>query len=206
MSCAEFSPTSPVCRTVTVIEPDATLLSSTSTGSVDQSLEEVGSLSLLEGQSVASVTFNTIKAGEDYRFEYLYVDALGFTPPGDIQAVPIVQTVYGFTVDLTGSIHAGYILRWRVVVIEFGVAGVLDAPETIYRRLPQTPIYVVVLVNPRTTTDYHFEELRVENLIDPVEEQTPVAIQVVAKTTGTFSLGINPTPPTTNYFLAAKTA
>jgi hypothetical protein len=204
MSCAQFASSGTECRTVTLIEPDATLLSSISTGAVDQSLEEVGSLVLTESQSVANITFNTIKAGEDYRFEYLYVDALGFAPPGDIQAIPIVQTVYGFTVDLTGPIRAGYILRWRVVVIEFGIAGVLDAPETIYRQ-PRSNHFRGRSYQPAYTSDYHFTEFRVENLTDPVAQQTPVAIQVVAKTTGTFSIGINPTPPTANYYLAAKT-
>jgi hypothetical protein len=44
------------------------------------------------------------------------------------------------------------------------------------------------LANQRSNTTYGFDELRVENPVDDVSIQTPVAIQVVAKTTGTFTI------------------
>ncbi len=193
------------CRVVQVIEPEGTVFVSSSGGSSDQSLDEMGSVTLAAGQTTVPVSFETPKAGENYRFEYLYVDAFGVANPGNIAPVPTIQTIYGFTVKLAGpSILAGYILRWRVVVIEFGIGGVLDAPETIYTRLPQASLFTVQLVNPRSTTNYGFDELHVENLIDDVETQTPVLIQVVEKTQTSFTIGINPTPPTDNYYLAAR--
>ncbi len=205
MSCAQFSTTSPACRTVTVIEPDSTFLTSTSAGSTDQSLDEMGSEILEEGQTTATINFQTPKAGTNYRFEFLYIDAFGIPNPGNVEAIPTIQTAYSFTVQLVGAqILDGYILRWRVVVIELGVGGQLDAPETIYIQLPQVNVLTVYLTNPRSATNYQFDALYVENLVDPVDAQTPVFVQVIAKTNVSFTIGINPIPPTDNYFLTAR--
>jgi hypothetical protein len=193
------------CRIVQVIEPDSTLLVNTSQGSTDTSIDESGSVILSAGQTQVDVQFLTKKAGDDYRFEYLYIDAFGVVNPGNVAPVPVLQTIYGFSVKLAGAaILAGYILRWRVVVVTFGGGGVLDAPETIYIQLPRANTFVVHLVNARTTTDYAFGELRVENLIDPVSSQTPIWVQVVQKTKTSFTIGLSPTPPTDNYFLSVS--
>jgi hypothetical protein len=192
------------CRVVQVIEPEGTVFVSTSAGSTDQSLDEMGSVALTQGQTNLTVPFQTPKAGENYRFEYLYIDAFGVTP-GNVEPMPTIQTIYGFTVKFVGAaVLDGYVLRWRVVVIEFGIGGQLDAPEAIYTRLPQASIFTVHLVNPRSATDYAFDELHVENLVDDVELQTPVLVQIVEKTKTSFTIGINPTPPTDNYYLAAR--
>ena len=196
-------------RTVQVIEPDGTLVTASSSGSTDQSLDESGSVALEAGQTTVEVRFQTTKASENYRFEYLYVDALDMADATDVEAVPVIQTVFGFTVKLVGTgvviggVPVGYVLRWRVVVNEFGPA-ILDQPETIYLQLPQVNLLLVHLTNPRSSTDYGFDELRVENLVDDVAEQTPVLVQVVLKTQTTFTIGLSPTPPTDNYFLAIK--
>ncbi len=205
MSCAQFITTNPLCRTVTLIEPLDTLLTSTSAGSTDQSLDEQGSVTLSADQTTASIAFQTPKAGENYRFEFLYIDAFGVANPGNSEAIPTVQTAYGFTVRLVGApILAGYVLRWRVVVIELGVGGQLDAPESIRIQLPQVDVLTVYLTNPRSTTNYQFDALYVENLVDMVTIQTPIFVQIVVKTNNSFTIGINPTPPTNNYFLIAR--
>jgi hypothetical protein len=196
----------PNARVIQVIEPDSALTTSTVTAGVDQSLDESGSEPLIAGQVNAQVTFQTPKATDNYRFEYLYVDAFGLLNPDEVAPVPVNQTVYGFTVDLTGAtVLSGYVLRWRVVVAELAVIGpTVDAPETVYLQLPQANIFTVFLSNPRSATDYHFLELRVENLIDGPTLQTPILVQVVAKTPTSFTVGLSPTPPSNNYFLAAK--
>jgi hypothetical protein len=204
------TPCSPVsgsqdCRVVQVIEPDSTLLVGSSQGSSDTSIDESGSEILVPGQTEVRVNFETQKAGDDYRFEFLYIDAFGMVNPGGVAPVPTLQTIYGFTAQLAGApILAGYILRWRVVVVNFGISGTIDAPEVIYVQLPQTNIFTVPLINLRSGTDYTFDELRVENLVDPVSEQTPVLVQVVEKTQTSFTIGLSPTPPTDNYFLSAS--
>src|SRR5215831_13716883 len=106
MSCLASSGND--ARVITVIEPDDLVLTATSSGSSDQSLDERGEVLLSENvlttnQGVIKVTFLTPKAGT-YRFEYLYVDALsgeahigeiGYTHPGVVNVMPVTQTAYG---------------------------------------------------------------------------------------------------------------
>jgi hypothetical protein len=122
---------------------------------------------------------------------------------GNISPVPSMQNMFGFTVELVGGpILAGFILRWRVVVVELG--GVLDQPETIRVQLPMANIDTITLFNPRSDDTYGFDELRVENLIDDPSIQTPVEVQVIAKTQTNFTIALSPTPPTNNYFLTVR--
>jgi hypothetical protein len=219
------------CRVFQVIEPDSTSLVATSGGSTDASLDERGSVALASGQEIVEVAFRTIKASENYRFEYLYVDNVEVGPQVNplivpeppsfapiVDLIPITQTIFGFTIRLLPNptpapttlepvpdippFPTGYFLRWRVVVIDLSIGLNLDVPETIYIQLPRVNQLVVHLTNQRSSIDYTFDELRVENVIDPVTEQTPVLVQVVAKTQTSFTIGLSPTPPTDNYFLA----
>ena len=200
MSCPTDS------RTITLIEPDNLVLTATSSGSSDQSLDEHGEKPLFSGQTSVTVAFLTPKAG-DYRFEYLYVDDMGEYNPGVVSIVPITQTPYGFSVELAGvPIATGYVLRWRVVVIAIaGIPVQIDAPENLYVRLPLANTALISFVNPRSTTAYGFSELRVENLTDSYLVQVPILAQVAQKTVSNFRVALSPRPPTANYFLVART-
>jgi hypothetical protein len=195
-----------VCKTIQVLEPDSTL--PVQNWRIDPGLDEQGDFPLTQGQDSASVVFQTPKASANYRFEFLYVDTLGITLPGDIEPVVTGQTQFGFTVEFAGTpLAAGYILRWRVVVIDTTITeGFLDTPESLYIRLPQgTDLFTATFINPRSTMVFGFSELRIENLTDPPDQQTFVAVQVVTKTQLNFTVGLNPSPPSGNYFLVART-
>lgn len=185
----------------------------------DATLTEEGFVELTQGQATVEVVFNTVKASDQYRFEYLYVDVLGKTNPGTIYPVPITQTIYGFFIALGGApIEGGYVLRWRVVVVSLLSTGVVDEPESFRVQLPHMipgtrppPIpetlttITVPFVNPRSTTGYGFTEFRVENLVDAPTTQSPIVIQVCQKTLTSFKAVFSPTPPTANYYLVART-
>ena len=98
-----------------------------------------------------------------------------------------------------------YVLYWRVTIVTTTDLVQTDAPEDIYLVMPQTNFMYVVFANPRSGVNYGFSELRVENLTDPLETQTPIHVQVCLKTTTEFVLGVNPIPPTSNYFLKVRT-
>jgi hypothetical protein len=160
-------------------------------------------------QATVHVVFQVPKAG-DYRFEYLYVDGLGLAHPGVINVVPTVQTVYGFTVALAGIPRVtGRFLRWRVVVttVVQTPGSLTDAPENLRVQLPiDTNTLVVPFINPRSTTNYGFTELRVENLEDDMNLQRPILVQVVLKTLIDFTIAISPIPTWSNkYYLVART-
>jgi hypothetical protein len=205
------------CQTVQLIEPDFTLPTVTlPPPGNDPSLAEAGSIPLTTGQGVVNVPFTVPKAG-DYRFEYLYVDDLGTTSnPGVISLVPVSQTLYGFTVDISGvPVVDGYILRWRVVVIAIsGTPTVVDAPENLYVLMPYEvpdviyPHYSMVIpfVNPRSNTTYGFSELRVENLIDNPSTMPFINIIVTAKNLDNFVIGASPFPPNgSHFYVVART-
>lgn len=193
------------CKNIQLIEPDSDVLSETESGSVDPTLSERGELVLTIGQTGAQIEFVQKKLSSAYRFEYLYVDALGISTPGSITCVPSSQTIFGFKVEFAGSpIQDGYILRWRVVVVNVTALPVLDLPESIYAQLPLSSVFTYMLVNPRSSQDYGFSELRVENLIDLPGAQTPILAQVVAKSQYSFSVSLSPTPNSGNYYLVAR--
>lgn len=206
MSCADFPGST--CRTVTLIEPDDLALTATSSGSSDPSLDERGEVALAVGQSTVNVVFTTPKSGT-YRFEYLYVDYSDIVyPPAVISAVPITQTPYGFTVKLAGApALPAYTLRWRVTVTDLigGAGSGVDTPERLRIKLPQAELVVVEFVHPRSSADYGFSELRVENLTDLAASQRIVLPQIFFKGTTNFSVGLNPSPDTDNYYLIART-
>ena len=203
MTCNDNSGLS--CRTIQVIEPSSTLPAGSWRN--DPSLDESGDTPLTQGQTEAAVTFVTPKVSGNYRFEFLYVDAFGVTNPGDSEPVVVTQTQFGFTVKFSGSpIGIGYIMRWRVLVVDSEIVpGLVDTPESKYLQLPQSSTMVILFDNPRSSNLYGFTELRVENLIDAAVAQTPILVQVVAKTLTGFTLALNPTPPNDNYFLAMRT-
>lgn len=208
MSCENFQSVNPVCRTVQLIEPEDTLLTSiTSSGGRDQSLDESGSITIpVTPTARLFVPFETQKVSVNYRFEYLYIDALGIANPGNVEPVVVDQNVNGFLVDFAGiPISEGYILRWRVVVQDVTINLIIDAPESLRLQLNTARTFTATFVNPRSTAIYGFSELRVENLIDPVDTQRIVNAQVIAKTTVGFTVGLNPPPDTTNYYLVART-
>lgn len=208
MSCPTFT-TLQDCQNIQLIEPGTDELVANFPGSQDPSLSERGEVVLTAGQTEVNVVFATTKASAIYRFEYLYVDALGIVLPGIISVVPTLMTAFGFTVELAGTpIGGGYILRWRVVVT--ALAGpitppLVDTPESIYVPLPMSNVFTYVFVNPRSGQTYGFSELRVENLIDLPNVQTPILAQVVSKQQAQFSVALSPTPNNGNYYLVART-
>lgn len=201
------------CETIQLIEPDGELPVASSQGISDPALTERGDVVLVTNQSSVSVTFSTAKTNASYRFEYLYVDDLGDNNPGTIQAVPVIQTALGFTVELAGvPPQDGYILRWRVVVVDFQSVVQTDLAENLYLQLNHTigeqvaqPVQDIIFTNPRSTTSYGFSELRVENLVDDPLLQSPIFVQVVEKRLDGFKIAINPIPQTPNYYLAVRT-
>ncbi len=196
------------CRTITLIEPDNTLLTGSSSGGTDPSLDESGEKALYPGQLEILVGFGTPKASEQYRFEYSYVDYVNADVPPAFTLIPTIdtQTRYGFTAGLSGSPPtAGYVYKWRVIVVSLQSLTGLDTPESIYTQLSNgVAVHNVTFANPRSIDTYGFSELRVENLTDPLTEQTPIAVQVVAKTQTAFVVALSPSPPTNNYFLVAR--
>jgi len=197
------------CNTIQLIEPDNTLLTGSNMGSSDPSLDESGATPLFAGQVQVDVSFGTTKASAAYKFEQLYVDILsdpsvlgGFT----IVPTVLVQTQYGFTVGLSGAPPStGYTLKWRVVVVSLQSLVGLDTPESFYHQIPVNVAVVSInFSNPRSISTYGFSELRVENLTDPLTDQTPIVPMVVTKTTAGFVVALSPSPPTNNYFLVAR--
>lgn len=204
MNCCD-----PNTRNIQLLEPDDLVLTTTSSGSMDASLQESGEVALSAGQLVAEVHFSVTKASADYRFEYLYVDAFGkFVHPGIINIVVVVANEFGFGVEFAGvPPEDGYVLRWRVVVISTSIGTAFeDFPETLYVRIPAlAAALTVTFLNPRSTVNYGFKELRVENLTDPLASQRIILAQVVVKTILNFTVGLNPRPNNDHYFLVART-
>jgi hypothetical protein len=194
------------CRTIQVLEPDPSL--PVSSWRVDPAIDESGTVDLLLGQVSVDVTFVVPKTSSNYRFEYLYVDAFGVPNPGGISPVVVSQTQIGFTVKLAAAPPVpGYVLRWRVFIVDTTViGGEVDTPESLRLQLPAlVNFFTASFVNPRSDTNYGFSELRVENLIDPHNTQSPILAQVVQKTILGFSVGLSPSPRNSNYFLVART-
>jgi hypothetical protein len=198
--------TDPSCRTIQVLEPD-TVLTGLTTGGTDQSLDESGSMTIPIGPHARIfVPFETQKISANYRFEYLYIDALGISNPGNVEPVVVDQNVNGFVADFAGiPLAEGYILRWRVVVQDVTINLIVGAPESLRLQLSPARTFTATFVNPRANAIYGFSELRVENLTDPADFQRIVNVQVIAKTTLNFTVGMNPPPDSTNYYLVART-
>lgn len=95
--------TIPECRTVQVLEPDDTLLVGTSSGSVDQSLDERGDYSIPLNTLEFPVYFATLKASAVFKFEYLYVDYVGdvLNQANTILPVVVIQNQIGFGIRLS---------------------------------------------------------------------------------------------------------
>src|SRR5262245_18005995 len=188
MSCSPSD-----CNNVAVLGDD---------GGSNLNLDENGFVNLLQGQVEVAVNFTVPKVNGGYRFEYLYVDAFGKINPGAINPVVISQTQFGFIVDLAAAPpEAGYVLRWRVVVIDLSAGTTVDAPEVLYIQLNHTigdeatvPVQNIFFLNPRSTITYGFTELLVENLTDDPLDQYPVHTHVVEKRLDGFKIAINPVP------------
>ena len=205
------------CGTIQLIEPTNDLPVDVTGASNDPTLTERGEVPLGVGQTQVTVTFQTQKLTAGYRFEYLYVDFIGSVVdnpnPGTITAVPVQQSLTEFIAELAGTPPTtGYVLRWRVVVVEVSAIAVIDAPESFRIQLPGLgssgpvpTVMDVLFVNPRSNSIYGFSEFRIENLIDDPSLQSPIVIQVYAKQTTKFSVTWNPYAPTNNYFLVGKT-
>jgi hypothetical protein len=204
MNCCD-----PNTKNVQLLEPDNLILSTTSSGSMDASLQESGSEILAQGASVLLVYFKVTKASPNYRFEYLYVDAFGkIVNPGIINPVVVLTNELGFMVEFAGATpEAGYVLRWRVVVIDTLIGTAFeDFPERLRVQIPANVSFLVVTFeNPRSTVNYGFSELRVENLTDPVATQRIILAQVAVKTTINFTVGLNPRTNNANYYLVCRT-
>ena len=169
-------------------------------------MDERGSLPLAVGQSSAVVTFMVPKLNASYNFEYLYVDSMGDTGPGAVQVIPTVRAAEGFGVVFAGApLNDLSVLHWRVVIVQSTALALIDAPEDLYLQMPQASVMNITFANPRSSVDYGFSELRVENLTEPASRQTPINVQVAAKTNSGFSIGVSPAPRTDFYFLKVRT-
>src|SRR5438477_5299421 len=107
-------PSTQECEAIQIIEPDATLPVVTGGALGDPAIQEFGEEALAAGQTVVNVLFQARKASAAYRFDYLYVDdfGVGAINPGAIVVVPTIQTVTGFTVELSGApLDSNYALR-----------------------------------------------------------------------------------------------
>ena len=150
--------------------------------------------------------FEVTKASENYRFEYLYVDALGLANPADVTAILVSKNAFGFLVDLVGSPSTvGYVLRWRAVVIDLTTLSDVDTPESLRVPIPAgVRTLTVTWTTPRSGSTYGFTELRVENLVDVLADQRIISVQVGVKTNGSFTIGLNPPAIGVNYYLIAR--
>lgn len=192
------------CETVQIIEPNNDLLVDTAGTTSD--VDERGELVLIPGQTSADVAFQVNKLNVNYNFEYLYVDSPNDPHPGSVVPVPVTRGVGGFSVAFAGSpIGAGYVLHWRVTIARTSALIQTDAPESLYLQLPRAALMDISFVNPRSSVNYGFSELRVENLHDAPAVQTPIHVQVYQKLLTGFSIAINPTPPTDFYYLKVRT-
>ena len=192
------------CATVQIIEPLNDSL--VSTGGASSDMDERGERPLSPGQLNCVIVFTVPKLNASYNFEYLYVDSEGDTNPGAVIVIPTVRETTGFAVVFAGRpLNTLAVLHWRVTITETTAIPLIDAPEDLYLQMPQANIMVVPFVNQRSGTNYGFSELRVENLVDPPAIQTPIHVQVYAKTLTGFSVAVSPTPPSTYYFLKART-
>lgn len=192
------------CGTTQILDPNQDLL--VDTAGTRSEVDERGTTLLIDGQTNVVVPFEVLKLSSDYNFEYLYIEAVGVENPGSITIVPTYKAIDAFAVSFAGApIGTGYILHWRVTVVSVTAAIAVDSPEDQYIQLPRANLLAISFVNPRSSTTYGFSELRVENITDLPADQTPISVQVVAKSLSGFSIGISPTPPTDNYFLRMRT-
>lgn len=193
------------CDTVQIIEPKGDFLIDTAGSNSD--LDERGELPLSAGQTHAEILFKVSKLNANYHFEYLYVDAGGIFNPGAVVAIPTIQATYGFQVVFAAAPPiSGYVLRWRVTIVQTSSLVQIDAPENLYLLMPNANLMSVLFSNPRSNTNYGFSELRVENLTEPPAGQAIIRVQVVSKTVSGFIMAVNPTPPVgSHYFLKVRT-
>jgi hypothetical protein len=195
------------CRTISILEPENDSIV-TANGSIDQSLDESGSVELTIGQTEAEVTFATFKLSSDYDFDDLYIENLVDSPAGAIGIVPIVRTQAGFTVQFDGAPDtANYVLFWRVRVRsglnnESESSGSTQDPESGQTTLNLAATsQTITFSTARINATYGFSEFRVENLVDSAATQQVTWVQVTSKTQSNFVITINPPPDTVNYKL-----
>jgi hypothetical protein len=198
------------CDTVQIIEPKDDLL--VDSAGTTNDMDERGEVELAPGQRNVIVLFEVPKLNANYAFEYLYVDAEGNVEPGAIQVVPTVRAVEGFAVVLAGTPftlppgpYVPYVLHWRVVVHRSSSLILIDAPEDLNLVMPRTNTMSITFHQPRSGTNYGFSELRVENLHELHQDQSPIHVQVYRKTTSGFFVAVSPTPPSDFYFLRVRT-
>jgi hypothetical protein len=193
------------CDTVQIIEPKDEFL--VDTAGTRSDMDERGELELHEGQVNAIVYFEVKKLNATYNFEYLYVDAMGDNHPGAVQVVPTIRAVEGFAVAFAGApLNDLCVLHWRVTIVRTSSLVQIDAPEDLYLQIPiNSGTMTIPFTNPRSGTSYGFSELRVENLTENPGFQSPIHVQVYAKTLSGFSIGISPRPRSNFYFLKVRT-
>ena len=203
MSCAQTGTIE--CSTVQVLEPQHDFLVDTSGAASD--MQEHGEVDLVEGQTGLTVFFTVPKLNNEYVFEYLYVDVQGIPHPGTVIPIPAIKDVVGFTIRLAGSpLSAGYVLHWRVVINQTSIiaSGATDVPELFYLQMPRLSIMNIIFAFPRSSLNYGFTELRVENTsLEP--NQVIINVQLIVKELFGCAIGINPVPPTDHYYLRVRT-
>ena len=176
-------------------------------GGADQSLDEQGKVNLVNGQFEVTVVFETPKYSADYEFN-CYVENTIDSITTVVQWQPQARSKYQFTIALAPAVDSdNYVFYWHVRVRDAAVAvqPIIDAPEAARTTLlPGAEAQTIQLTNPRSNTDYSFSEFRVENLVDG-DNQRPIWVQLVGKTTISFDIAISPPVDTANYFLAWRT-
>jgi PKD repeat protein len=114
----------------------------------DRTLEEDGTVALSINQVEVAVSFLATKINSNYEFIALYVSAIGETTPAAIQVVPTIQTIYGFTVELSGSPDTGnYVLHWHVKILDEPEQPPISQPVANFNFSPSDQIIAGTTVN-----------------------------------------------------------
>lgn len=177
----------------------------------DVNFDERGSVALTEGQEQVEVAFLYEKCSAAYVFEYHYVagpDVL----PDDIRPVPNVQTVHGFTMQLSGNpVTANSILYWRVIVPDdLQTSQPPAAPPQYAIVRPEQhgsqalvlgdTVVIVTFAEEHPDNDWGFEQLWIQKALTEAEPETFAWTCIAHSITG-FSLKLSGAPADGDYSL-----
>jgi hypothetical protein len=192
---------------VQVLEPSDDTLVGTG-GSRDQSLEENGNVALNQTDDEITINFTTQKFSSDYDV-FVYFSNTVDTNPTVIEWLVISQSPNALIVGISPLPDSNnYVLFWRVRVRDTATLTInqIDAPEGAVTPLGiGATSQIIQFVNPRSTDSYGFAEWVVQNQIDGDGQQTEW-VQLIGRTTTSFTISINPPPDTANYNLRWRIA